>query len=179
MKKLVVFLVAIVAGSAVAWFIVSPGHAVDELRTAAREGDTQALQDIVVFDSVRTYLKADLRATLDAGAESGGLGAFASALGGALTDGVVDMLVSPEGVAALVRGDMPFLQTRERPDVDAVEFEIERNGLNTFRARYEGDEADEEERPALVFRRDGLDWHVVRIEIPALGRLLGQTGAGR
>jgi hypothetical protein len=175
MKKTLALLILILAAGAVAWFVVSPDRAVDRLRTAARESDTATLESMVEFDSVRTYLKADLRATLDAGTDGNGPGAFATAFGGALTDGVVDMLVSPEGIAALVRGDVPFLRARDRPDVDAVELEIERDGLDTFRALYLG-EGNEEDRPALVFRRDGLDWRVVRIEIPALARLLGQTG---
>ncbi len=108
----------IVGGIAVAGIVAlgiavyaSPYRAVNALREAAEAGDRERLVTFVDFPALRESLKAELNATVIApmldkaqGKPYSGLG---TVLAGAMLGPMVDAMVTPEGVAEMVRRGRP------------------------------------------------------------------------
>lgn len=158
-------LLVLAAGAAVGWYVVSPRSAVEELRAAANAGDEAALAEKVAFDSVRAHLKTDLRAQLAKGSDRDDAAAtIGAALGGLFVDGLIDLFVSPAGMATVLRGRLPERAAADTdPERAPRDHSIDRRGTGRFLVRFarDGDDA----RPVLEFRRFGLDWRLVRIRI--------------
>lgn len=170
MKKLII---ALLLGCALlaTWYAITPGMALRGLRDAALEGDIDELNERVDFASVRENLRASLRAAMIADMTSpeladdpfAGLG---MALGGAMVDGVIDALVSPQGIAAFTSA-MPTERMLDSlnagPPPEPVDVEIDRRGFSRFHVLFPD---AEEESAELVFRRAGLGWELSRIDLP-------------
>jgi hypothetical protein len=92
------------------WLYASPYLAVHSLRQAALDGDAESLREAVDFPALRASLKEELGGQLskDALAElrkdNNGFAALGSALLGGFANLMVDQLVTPQGVASIVRG---------------------------------------------------------------------------
>lgn len=172
MKKWVIAAAfALLVGSAV-WFWASPSLAMKGLRDAALAGDKQELSDRVDFPSVRESLKSQVRvyAMAEMAKEKdnpmAGLGIM---MMGPMIDNMIDGLVSPSGMKALVENGK-----LQKPDEAAggnaqgeADWIVKRDGISGFRAvpkTASGDKA-----PTLIFKRDGLSWRLIDIEIPAGG----------
>src|SRR5690606_37805082 len=88
-----------------AWYFLSPGYAMMQLRDAAVAGDKTELEARIDFPRVREGLKADLRARMAAEVAEGGDRGIA-ALGGMLAmgivDGLIDGFVTPESMSAMI-----------------------------------------------------------------------------
>lgn len=191
MKKLVALVIAL-AVLVGGWWYASPLMALDGLRDAAQSGDQAELEQRVDFPALRSSVKEQLRGALTAAMESEGddnpLGAAGAALGLGLVDGIVDTLVTPEWVATTVtegqrrqaqaeavQERLPAQETGTAPPRKAedppqatqreIEWEIEREGLNSFRVTTQNAVGDT--GPTLLFARDGLGWDLVGIEMPA------------
>lgn len=162
MKRILLLLV-LALGAAIAWWTVSPRNAVEELRTAVRTGDADALESVVAFDSVRANLRTDLRVWMSDHARTDDpVVALGVALGGVLADGLIDAFVSPSGLTTLLRGGVPGMD--EPPSDDAAEYDIERTGIDRFLVRFPDEDAGDV-RPVLEFRRHALSWRMVRIRL--------------
>ncbi len=160
---------SILVAALAAWLYVSPRLAVKHLRDAARTGDVEALNQLVDFPLVRENLKADLKASLlestsqrdNANALGTALGA---GLGGLMVDGLVNQFVSPSGIAALVRYgsiDSTRIQ-REPPLVTTMRY----RDASTFAVTVRNLERPVSDTLALILRRSGISWRLVRVEIP-------------
>ena len=109
--------IAAVAVLLIVW-IASPVLAGQALIRAARAGDEQALDRLVDFPALRSSLKSELndevatRIGHDPRVERSGLGGLGMILAPMLLGGAVDAVVTPQGVAAMVR-------TGEAPDPTA------------------------------------------------------------
>jgi hypothetical protein len=173
MKKLLPLLVvgAVAFGG---WFYMTPYFAMKRLETAAKNGDTVALRELVDFPAVRQSLKDEAREAisgeLGGRTGSGALGSLGGILAGTVVDRVVDVAVQPEGIAAMTRGIRPGTR-RADGDADRVDPNVK------IRRRYESmdryvvsfvDEDSGAPRLALVMKRDGLiEW---RLSAVRLGR---------
>ncbi len=172
MKRIVLGVVALAAVTAGGWYYASPSFAMKGLRDAAVNGDKQELKERVDFPAVRESLKEQIRAVLIAELAKNKDNPFASfgiMMAGAIIDPMIDTVVSPSGMKALV-DQGKFKKQDQAEEVSAAQpadWIIERDGINQFRATPE--RKDNGKGPTLVFRRDGLGWDLVDIEIPEVG----------
>lgn len=170
-KKLVGAIVAIlvlVAGI----YIGSPYWAVHSLKTAAIEANTDKLDAAVDFPSVRESLKSQFSAALMTkmttdpemkGNPFAGLGAM---LVPAMVNRMVDAFVTPEGMAAMIRGQKPgeAKKVSENPNIAST---TEYVGLDRFRVRLRN-VANNQEGPSLLMERRGFaTWKLIKVEMPA------------
>lgn len=168
MKKWIVgaLVASLIPGGA--WYLVSPSMAMSGLKTAALAGDKQELKDRVNFPALRGSLKDQFRAVMVAEMakqkDDNPFGALGMALASAMVDPLIDAVISPEGIKAMVEnGRMRGPNDAAANPKDEVEWSIERKGFDRFIAR---PETDNPKAPSLVFARDGLGWDLVDIEIP-------------
>lgn len=156
----------LVAGAG--WYWGSPAYAMSQLRDAALSGDEDALEDRIDFPSVRESLKADMAALMMAqvaNQEQDGFAAFGAALAMGMVGPMVDAMVTPAGMATMVKqGRLQRPGDTQEDEGAPAEWTIEREGFDQFRAKPET--TDGSEPPSLVFERDGLGWRLVEIDIP-------------
>lgn len=160
-------LIVIAAG----WFLGSPYYSVWALRSAAIEADTDGLQEYVDFPAVRESLKAQASAQIiQEMAESPDMrgnpfAPLGAMLAPAVMDRLIEMMVTPDGVAALIRGQSPGGEPVEpsediEADTSYVSIDRFRVSLRNTRTGVRG--------PTLVFARRGFaTWKLIRIQIPS------------
>lgn len=168
-KTLMAFVAAILVAAGV-WYWASPYYAMYQLQDAAREGNKDALKEHVDFPAVRASMKQELRERLAAemAKEQGDnpFGAMGMMFAMGLVGTMIDGMVTPEAIAAMVEHGRIQREGAETSSQSAQEqdWSVERDGLDTFRASPEGDGV--QAGLALVFERDGLSWNLVGIELP-------------
>ncbi|MBX9661909.1 DUF2939 domain-containing protein [Novosphingobium sp.] len=168
MRKVLIVLAAVVLVVGL-WFYASPSLALNGLKEAALAGDRDALEQKVDFPSVRDSLKSQFKAKMvaemakDENAENG-FATLGMMIGFAMVDQMIDGIVSPDGMKAMIRNGR-FTKPGEAGAEPAkpTEWIIERDGLDKFRARPKGEPADKV--PMLVFKRDGLGWRLKSIDL--------------
>jgi hypothetical protein len=108
-KKLQVSIIAIVL-LIFTFVYTSPYLAIYQIRQALKNEDSAALAAYVDFPSVRQGIKDQLNTELvkkfpeHAQASEGGFAAFGALLASSMVDKMVDVMVSPQGVAMLLQG---------------------------------------------------------------------------
>ncbi|WP_416907749.1 MAG: DUF2939 domain-containing protein [Polymorphobacter sp.] len=153
------------------WYFASPSIAMSGLRDAALAGDRQALAERVDFPAIRESLKEQVRAYMMKSIQNDDFNPFAALglmMAGAIIDGLIDSAVSPSGLKVMVdRGKLDDPNNSLSDDETApVKWEIIRDGIDIFRAIPKNDaDAEIKSNVSLVFRRDGLGWDLVDIEI--------------
>jgi Protein of unknown function (DUF2939) len=166
MKKLIAALIilGLIAGG---WLYASPLWTLKAMRSAAVAKDDKALSSYVDFEALRGDVKAKAKAKLDQEAkkEGGGLGGLGALLGSAMVGPMVDAVVSPQGIAAILTGEAKIgsggpAGSAKEPS-DAVE--IEREGFSTFRVHKSG----AAKSGTMVFTRSGLSWKLSGMDLPA------------
>jgi hypothetical protein len=161
---------ALVVAAGAGWYFASPAYAMGQLRDAAQAGDEDALEARIDFRQVRESLKEEMGARLAIELaeteDDNPFGAFGAALAMNMVGGMVDAVVTPSGMAAMIeRGRLQRPgQVAAGAEADPVDWEIERNGFDTFRATPVGPPG--EPNPTLLFERDGLGWDLVGIDLP-------------
>jgi hypothetical protein len=170
MKKIlvVVLLVGILIG---AWFYWSPRLAARNLRDAAQSGDVEELQRLVDFPTVREHLKADLKTSMMRSmdtADQSGLGSLGTAFGGMMMDGLVNEVVSPSGISALVRHGSVDTASTSSPRAPATDIRMGYRDLNTFVITSRDLDNPPSDTVNFVLKRRGLSWRLVRVVIPQL-----------
>lgn len=168
MRKRVI--VGLCAGLAAAgWLYASPFWTLKAMRDAAEARDAEALAAYVDFPALRADLKSDLSAAMMAemarARATEDMSARPDALGLAMLDPLIEGMVSPAGLQMMFAGN-PAAASSATPaplrEVSASgEVTVTRNGLSEFRVSGKGDDP-----AALVFRRDGLGWRLVGIDLP-------------
>lgn len=165
-QNLTVILLGLAIFGSIAWYLLSQPYAMSQLREAALAGDTAALNEQVDFPAFRESLKSELRAQLDAEMEKRkGRDDPLTALGGMIAlgmmDSVIDGLVTPEGIGAMIaHGRIDGGSSMHRGSGQAMNWKVERKGVNTFHAVSAGGGGD---APSLVFERNGFGWKLVGI----------------
>ncbi|MBH9537918.1 DUF2939 domain-containing protein [Novosphingopyxis sp. YJ-S2-01] len=172
MKKWMIGAAVLAAVLFGAWYFASPSYAMMQLKDAAEEGDPEELRDRIDFPAVRESMKAQMSAMMARKMAEEPSDGFA-ALGGALAMGMVgpmiDGLVTPEFMAAMIekgkaeKKDSAGASEVSTEDASPVNWKIDRNGFDRFRARPDGDKTG----AALLFERDGLGWKLVSLDLPA------------
>lgn len=162
-----------------AWTMAGPYMAVHAIRDAIEARDSAALARQVDFPALRASLKAQLvdRIAREAGAQAqdNPFAAFGLTVANGLAGGLVDAMVTPAGLGAMMEGrkvwdratglpppgsDAAAAMPRERPLHDA-EYRFE--SLSRFTATVHDDRG----RPVVfVMTRSGLRWRLSDIRLP-------------
>lgn len=144
-----------------------------QMYQAVEKHDVQALSQHIDFPALRESVKSNVRAMVQqetAKANNSIIGMLGSVLGGVATDPIVDGLVTPDGVAALLEGQklsvgnsglsLPAMSNQSKPEVttqyrswDQFAVSIKPTGTNT-------------EPATLLLSRNGLSWKLSGVELP-------------
>lgn len=161
--------VALITAAGAGWYFASPPMAMASLRDAALEGDKDELAEIVDFPAVRDSIKSQFKAQMAAEMakeETNGFAALGAAFAMGMIDTMIDGLVTPDGIKAMVENGR--LKAKASADTSSTEpgkppeWEIERVSFDKFRATPKG----EDKAFAMVFKRDGLGWDLTEIDLP-------------
>lgn len=165
MKKAIALILAI-AIVALGWYFFSPYIALNGLQQAVRSGDQAEIEARVDMAAVRASAADQLTELARRRIEQGVTIADLRNLAGEVlrrSDGnsvptpneMVDILLSESLAGDLVPEALEGAQ---------LEFDIERDGLDHFRAV--GTLADGTEAPDLIFEREGLGWVLTGFDLP-------------
>lgn len=172
-------------------YVASPMATLASLRSAARAGDRDRLEQLVDFPAVRTGLKAQLAANIAAEMQAdpelrdNPFAALGAALVPVIIDRVVDTYATPEAIATMVE----TAKGPSTPNADAdpiVEQAVSGSsataghdlqahysyvGLNRFRARLENSTTPGQSITLVLERRGVFRWQLIRIdlELPKAG----------
>lgn len=167
-RKFAAIIVALMVALAVGWYAGSPSWTLRQMRSAAVEGNVDALADHIDFDRVRTSLKDQMNALVtrklaEEQARNPGnpFMAFGAMMAPAIVNNMVDALVTKDGMRQLVLSGKLRPDDRNmaaRPD----DYTIDRDGLDRFTLTpgRSGPQA------GFVFERDGLGWILVEVRLP-------------
>jgi hypothetical protein len=156
---------------AAVWMYFTPYLAMNRLQKAAKTGDTEALNELVDFPSLRESVKTNVRSAVEnsVSRSHNPLAVLGGMLAGAVASPVVDAVVTPSGIAALTEGRRPGQRDRDGDEGVRVKDVTVKRGyedLDHFIVRFQ-DRNDGKEKLALVLRRDGLyHWKLTGIRLP-------------
>lgn len=186
MKKWLWLVVALLIALG-AYVAAGPYLTVRAIRTAVERQDAAALSKQVDFPALRTSLKAQLtdRLVREAGPDlqSSTFGAIGLSLASGLVGGVVDAMVTPTGLGALMEGRKVWKRvggefstpsmTAVPPDGGSAPVARAPRPFDGAKYRYESlsrftaTVQDESGRPIqFVMTRDGLNWKLSDIRLP-------------
>ena len=194
MRRLLTWLVALVILGGVV-YLGSPYYTVYRLVQAARAGDAKTVSSFVDFPAVRSSLKPQLQGYLadEIGRENAKPHSIWDRLGLALAPYLVgtsvDLLVTPQNVAAMIRtgrpphisnpvGTQPRLDDDKGPgDSRALHLGYVGDDLDQFHAEV-ASRANAHARVDLrLLRRGFFTWRVVSLDLPALHKTVSEAPA--
>ena len=173
LRKITIAAAVAVIGVAVTAY-ASPYYALQQIKTALAERNAEALAEHVDFPALRASVKAQLETSMarsiEATAGSGNpLAALGQSIASAMLGKMVDTMVSPAGVVALVNKSAVSPQASDTADAPAdgarkkADYSAGYAGVNTFVVRAKDGNAQE---GALVLQRHGVwGWKLSSIEI--------------
>jgi len=183
MKKWI-WIAAAALAALLAYVATGPYRTVDAIREAVKAEDPRALAKQVDFPALRSSLKAQLsdRLLREAGpeAQASPFSALGLALANGLVGGMVDAMVTPVGLAAIMEGRrtwrridgfgaLPPSPSSAPADADAESREPLHDAVYHYESpsRFTATVRDESGRPVVfVLTRDGLDWNLSDIRLP-------------
>lgn len=145
-------------------FWLSPYWSVAGMARAARAGDAELLSDYIDMPRLKESLKS--QALVAAGAEvrkpkTNGWEAVGIMLGAVMIDRVIDGMVTPETLAALL--------SQRLQDLTASRLTITARLIASDKAHWDDDRTFRvyvDERAALTWRREGFTWRLTSVAIP-------------
>lgn len=142
------------------WLAFSPHLTMRGLRDAVRDRDVAAINEHVDYAKLRENVKARIAARTAKEIASGGQNPFGAAIASALVGPMVDALVRPEMVAAMMAGES--VRGARTPRITGADAEIRRTALGRFVLGEKG-------RPGgAVFELQGFTWRMTDVEVPDL-----------
>jgi hypothetical protein len=178
MRKFAFLLVALALA-----YAAYPYWSLYHLSEAIEVGDEHALEQYVDWHSVRSGLKEDLSAVLSretgkaigSGSGEAAMGRlFASALGNALLDPLIDTMVTPQGLGAIIRegraregAPAPDGKTAGTSRDDSSPWQRLSYAFFTGPATFEAVfEVGRDDDVVGVMQLNGLRWQLVRLHLP-------------
>jgi hypothetical protein len=156
------------------WYWASPLYSMGQLKDAAVSGDAEELEERIDFPKVRESVKSQMRAAMAQELtrpemKDNPFGALGAMMAMGMVDGLVEGMVTPEGMAAMIeQGKMrrpdKMAKAGAASENEPVEWNIERGGLDSFTATPVGTAG--ETAPSITFERHGLGWKLADIKIP-------------
>lgn len=139
------------------WYWQSPGAAVDALRVASVTGDTSELSQRIDLLALRDQLRATLTAELLSTSPPDATSQIGGSIAVSMTAPLIDARITPTAVLQLIRtGRYDPPKSQSGAVSEAIEWTVERRGVNSFRARPAAGTG-----PELVFYRNGLSWRLI------------------
>jgi hypothetical protein len=163
-------LFALALCAALGWTYFGPHMALVKLKRAAESGDVETMNELVDFPALRTSVKENAKTAvsreLSERTRLPGVGAIGGILAGRVVNPLVDLAVTPSGVAALTSGRLPGARAEDgetrRGLPEGLKMKRGYEGMDRFEVRYVDRESGDE-RMALIMRRDGLDWKLTGV----------------
>jgi type IV pilus assembly protein PilA len=164
----------VVVIAAVAYSYLSPRLTLDSIRSAAKTKDVDRLRELIDFDSVKANLKDDVKARLMASLTKdtqnnpfAGLGLL---LVNAMVDPMIDAMISPAGLSALVNDGRVEGQPAEKGPSsaggDAPNLEQGYVSYSLYRVKI-GPPESPADGITITLRRDGFaTWRLSRLTLP-------------
>jgi hypothetical protein len=169
--------VAVVIGASA--YGLSPFLAFKQLRDAAKSGDRDRLEEVVDFPAVRENLKSQFTAGLvrsigaDPKMHGNPFAAVGALLVPAITDRIVDSIVTPDGIAAMLSqgkvskpGGEPISESTAANDPPDLETALSYRTLNRFHAELRRRDQPDTTLALTLERRGWFGWRLIRIDIP-------------
>ena len=154
------------------WLYFTPYLAMNKLQKAARQGDEQAMAELVDFPALRESVKGNVRSAVEhsVSRDRNPIGVLGGILAGAVAGPVVDAMVTPQGIAALTEGERPGQRHDRDGDsrlrVKNVKVKRGYEGFDLFVVHFVSKD-DGHERMALLMRREGITrWRLSGICVP-------------
>ncbi len=161
------------------WVYALPYLTMYSIRDAAQSGDLDRLEDLVDFTSLRQSIKETLRVNMikKAGVIEGQdpFDAVVFTMTGAVIDPIVDTAVTPNGIAAMIRGEKPTESkpstTRETGDIKDgwSNARMDYVGLSKFVVRFQ-DKSTGEDAIVLMLKRQNFGWQLTNFRMPLFVR---------
>lgn len=159
------------------YIAATPYIAFHHMKSAAERRDDQALSEYIEFASVRQNLKDQLNAAFmkeirKDKSEDQPFAALGTMIAGVMFDKIIDkilnMYVTPAGIALLMSGEKPALRVDVEPSMDFrrtlwPDASMSYESLDKFVIRIK-DKNNEEVK--FILRRRGLGWKLTEILIP-------------
>jgi hypothetical protein len=172
MRKWVALAIAVllVAGGI---YVGSPYYAALNLKSAAVSGDPDRLEAAVDFPAVRESLKAQFSVALtrrmnrEPDMRDSPLAGLGRLMMPVLVDRMVDAVVDPDALAALVRGSRS-LRERQPPHTQNPDVRYDYQWVSPDRFRVKlSNSRTREEGPSFLFERRGFaGWKLITLELP-------------
>lgn len=160
-KSWVIAAAALLVALAGGWYFASPAYTLSRMKAAAEARDDVALARNVDFPALRESLKAGMtQAILAEEDNEGGFGKLGSGIAMAMMSPMIDNMVSPAGLKAMLARRAPAESGGKGAKAEAEEVEIDRVGLSEFRLGAKGREG------AMIFTRHGLGWKLSGVDLP-------------
>lgn len=177
MMKKWLWLSVAVAIALVAYTAAGPYLTVNAIRGAVKAQDAAALSRQVDFPALRSSLKAQvgdrLAREMGAQARDNPLAAFGFTIASGLAGGLVDAMVTPTGLGAMMEGRKVWDRGSGVPAPSSDQPDVRPEPLQGASYRYESlsrftaTVLDDQDRPVVfVMTRHGLKWKLSDIRLP-------------
>jgi Protein of unknown function (DUF2939) len=160
-------------------YALSPFLAFNNLRDAAKTGNRDRLEQVVDFPAVRENLKSQIAAGLmksmsaDPEMLNNPFAAIGALLAPAITDRMVDSIVTPDGIALMLGqgkvskpGEEPRTESASAKDSSNLETTLSYRTRNRFRAELRRRDQPDTTLALTLERRGLFGWKLIRIDIP-------------
>ena len=166
----------------IGWFYYTPYMAFDSLKKAAVRRDAKAVAEHVDFpslrESVKSWIKAPMMKRVVKAMQDNPFAGLGMMMANAMVDPMVDAMISPAGLAAMMEGKRPSPQENDVAGVrqvdsisgsakDKIDVSKGYTGFNQF--EYSAKEPGGRFEVTLVFHRYGFTWKLAEIRLPPLG----------
>lgn len=156
-----------------AWFYFYPHLTVYEMQKAAKKKDISELSEHIDFPAVRESVRLAVRSyirTETAKQLQGGnpFALFGSSMADSYIEPMVETLVSPEGITAIIQEVNPSAQVTQTKQQDSqTEVNMGYESFNSFTVNVKA-KSDRIPDITLIFSRNGFEWKLSGIRLSSI-----------
>lgn len=155
--------------------VTGPYRAVANIKTGIHENDTEKLTNAIQFEDLRKNVKDQLKAKMAQELQGGILGALATGFTSTLVDGLVENIVTPEGLASLMENGRPLLSNKKGSSTPEERREKKEKLFKNAIYKYESlsdysitvPTENGDDHIKLIVHRYGINWKLSNIIFPA------------
>jgi len=170
MKK-VILAAAFIVTSLVGYGAAGPYLTISDIKTGLVEGDSKKVSTNVDFTTLRKNLKDQFSAAMSKnttpGSKVDSLEGMANSMMSKMIDGMLDKLVTPEGLITMMEGKKKLLSKDDAQQVKKDDLfkdaTFTYDSISKFSIRVTNEKGQE---ARFILKHDGLSWRLVNIEIP-------------
>ncbi len=200
MRKIIISLMMLAVLAIVGYFFASPYHTLYQIKTAVDQHDADAIVAVIDFPQVKSSVKEQLKSSMMANLANelpdDDMQMLGAMFAGAMVDGIVDVVVTPNAVTLLMDGKNindelqkklggmanehaanSQVATTEKqadsanqPSINSDDWDINTRytGINNFAVDVMRTDKTTNEPITLLMQREGLfGWKVVDVKLPA------------